>query len=119
MIKNKKVLIIEPDVVLADILAETFEARGFTVFSAHTGMDAKNVIQKVHFDVVILEILVPTYTGYDLMRLLSPNTACIVYTNLGNACDLDHASALGAHACLIKAQTSITQLLQEVESILM
>ncbi|WAC43167.1 CHASE domain-containing protein [Pseudomonas sp. SL4(2022)] len=64
------VLIVEDDVNFAAVLAEEAQARGFTSVHCRSGVQALNLLQSEHFSAVILDILLPDISGWQLFRRL-------------------------------------------------
>lgn len=65
---SKKVLIVddEPDVVT--FLSQLFEDAGFEIATANDGVQAYETLEKVHPDLVTLDLQMPNDTGTDFYR---------------------------------------------------
>ncbi len=84
-----KILIIEDDDDLRELLTEVFEDAGFETLSAATGGEAGRLIldEKVFLDLIITDIQLPECKGDELLRLVRENraeTAVIVITAFGS-----------------------------------
>ncbi|WP_445941099.1 CHASE domain-containing protein [Pseudomonas sp.] len=64
------VLIIEDDMSFAAVLAEEAHAHGFTSVHCRSGEQALNLLQSERFSAVILDILLPDISGWQLFRRL-------------------------------------------------
>ena len=64
------ILVLEDDKVLNNNITEALINHNFTVTSCYTGTNAKHVIQKEIFDLIILDINLPDENGFDLCRWL-------------------------------------------------
>ncbi|SEC26128.1 response regulator [Pseudomonas anguilliseptica] len=64
------VLIVEDDVNFAAVLAEEAHAHGFSSVHCRSGLQALNLLQSEHFSAVILDILLPDISGWQLFRRL-------------------------------------------------
>jgi PAS domain S-box-containing protein len=64
------VLIVEDDVNFAAVLAEEAHAHGFSSVHCRSGLQALNLLQGEHFSAVILDILLPDISGWQLFRRL-------------------------------------------------
>jgi PAS domain S-box-containing protein len=64
------VLIVEDDVNFAAVLAEEAHAHGFSSVHCRSGLQALNLLQSEHFSAVILDIMLPDISGWQLFRRL-------------------------------------------------
>ena len=102
-----KVLIIDDDNLLVDILKETLTHEGFAVCAAHDGLTGIECMITEEPDLVLLDIMMPGIDGFEVCRKLkeSPSTASlpIVFISAKNTQeDIDRAVALGADDYIIK-----------------
>jgi DNA-binding response OmpR family regulator len=65
----KKILIVEDDLEVIDILKITLEDK-FQILEAYNGIKAINIIYEQIPDLVILDITLPEMNGYQVCRLL-------------------------------------------------
>ncbi len=78
--QGARILLVEDDEVLCDLVRRNLEARGHEVSIAGDAESAIVHLQKNHFDLVILDINLPDRTGWDVLRsaqrdhLLLPQT---------------------------------------------
>lgn len=68
MDSKKKILVVEDEKRLADILKAGFEEYDFIVDTAYDGYIGKNMIQQFYYDLVILDINIPLINGYELCK---------------------------------------------------
>lgn len=77
-----KLLIIEDDRNLAEVLAYNFKTAGYEVYTALDGLDGINQAILRTPDIVILDLMLPVVEGQDVCRRLraesSLREACIV-----------------------------------------
>ena len=66
-------LIIDDDESLRWIFSEVFEQAGFSVKTAENGFDAKNLILRQNFDVIVSDNFMPKTKGSELLRWLRNN----------------------------------------------
>ena len=64
----KKILIIDDDIKLVNLLKEYLEENQFIVESIHTGVTACRQIDAHHPDLVILDIMLPEKDGLEVLR---------------------------------------------------
>lgn len=67
---KSKILIIEDDVDVAEMLNAYFRVQGYEVFTVNWGEDGVRSCQTVHPDLVILDIRLPDIDGYEVARRL-------------------------------------------------
>lgn len=75
----------EPEVIA--LLTDFLRAAGYEVDSALHGGDALMLLETGHFDVVLLDHLMPGITGWDVLRrvrMLHPGLQVIVITGHGS-----------------------------------
>jgi DNA-binding response OmpR family regulator len=65
-----KVLIVEDEPLLASTLAVGLRPEGFVVVHAATGVDGLWHATEDHFDVIVLDIMLPGLSGYEVLRQL-------------------------------------------------
>lgn len=65
-----RILIVEDDAELAGLLTASLNAHGYEAVAAGTGADAMRHVQDEEYQLVILDILLPDTTGYDLCNRL-------------------------------------------------
>ena len=65
-----KVLVIEDDAAIADALCRGLGAEGFVTESADNGVDGLWLAQEGTFDLVLLDIMIPGLSGYEVCRRL-------------------------------------------------
>ena len=69
--KRKKLLIIEDERSIADILRYGFEKEGFEVRCAYTGSRALEAVGQDKPDAVLLDWMLPDLSGTDVCRMLA------------------------------------------------
>ncbi len=84
--ENKKLLVIEDEKRLAEVLKAGFEEHGYLVDTALDGYIGRNMIRKNKYDLVILDINLPLVNGYELcreIRLQNSEIPIIMLTAMG------------------------------------
>ena len=70
---KQKVLIVEDDLDVADLLKTYFRSEGYDVFATSRGENGVLVCQTTFPDVIILDIRLPDINGYEVARRLRSN----------------------------------------------
>ena len=65
-----RVLVIEDEQDVAEILAYNLQSAGFEVFVSATGQDGLRISQEVHPDIVLLDLMLPDMPGMQVCRTL-------------------------------------------------
>jgi DNA-binding response OmpR family regulator len=67
---DETILIIEDDKSLREGLAMNFQLQGYTVLTAKDGQDGRNKAFNTNPDLIILDIMLPVYSGLDILTEL-------------------------------------------------
>ncbi len=67
-----RVLLVEDEAALADVIARSLRARGHEVAVAPTAEEAILRLATAHTDAMLLDINLPDMTGWDVLRHLDP-----------------------------------------------
>jgi two-component system response regulator CpxR len=113
-------LIIDDDVELAQMLSEYFAPEGLELVSAKTGSQGLNVARTERFDLIVLDVMLPGLTGFDVLRQLrtgGDRTPVLMLTARGDDIDRIVGLELGADDYLPKPFNP-RELLARVKAIL-
>lgn len=104
---NPKILVVddEPDVV--DLLERTLKSEGFDVVSAYDGIGALDVASTDRPDLVLLDIMMPMMSGYEVCQQIKSNPATkdipVICVSSAHSPDArSHALRAGAATLLTK-----------------
>ena len=82
-----KVLLVDDEIDFTDALAARMSARGLEVDTASNGREALDSVQSRHYDVIVLDLMMPEMDGIEtLKRLLAfdPDLQVIMLTGHGS-----------------------------------
>jgi signal transduction histidine kinase/DNA-binding response OmpR family regulator len=98
------VLLVEGDDDAQAVLQAALERCGYAVMGVSTGAQGVAAARQEHPAVIVLDLVLPDISGYDVLRILknSPETASVPVLVLGVAPDRELARALGAWDVLQK-----------------
>jgi DNA-binding response OmpR family regulator len=65
-----KLLLVDDDQELCALLAEFLATEGFDVSMVHDGQAALDTTKNQSFDVIVLDVMLPIYTGFEVLRKL-------------------------------------------------
>ncbi|KKU51901.1 MAG: hypothetical protein A3H69_00280 [Candidatus Sungbacteria bacterium RIFCSPLOWO2_02_FULL_47_9] len=123
--KNGKarLLIIEDDVFLRNLLVNKLAKDGYVISDAIDGPSALKLLETERPDLILMDLLLPGMDGFAVLREMkkSPELAkipVIVLSNLGSQEDIDRVMALGASDYLIKANFTLDEIVKRINQIL-
>jgi DNA-binding response OmpR family regulator len=100
-----KLLIVEDEVRLADLLRKGLTEEGHTVMSAFDGAEGFGLARDYEFDVIILDVMMPKLSGYELAKRLRSqrvSTPILMLTAKDSVPDIIHGLDLGADDYMTK-----------------
>src|SRR5277367_2621090 len=102
--REARVLLVDDDRELCLMLCEYLAAEHFEVRSVHDGSDALAELQANEFEIVILDVMLPSMGGFDVLRKLgaSYETPILMLTARGDDVDRIVGLELGADDYLSK-----------------
>ncbi|MEK7566028.1 MAG: response regulator [Patescibacteria group bacterium] len=120
---NASVLIVEDDESYARLLVSNLQTRGFKTEVVSDSKTALEKSEEIKFDVIILDLILPGESGFELLEKFrnNPTTADIpilVLSNLGQDRNIEQALSLGANDFIVKIYFPVTEIPYRLESIL-
>jgi CheY-like chemotaxis protein len=117
-----KILIIDDDLLFLEVIQDLLTFHGFQVIAAKNGRLGLQLAQDQTPDLIISDISMPEFNGYELLKALRKNSVTqnipvILITGDGTDSIYLAARELGANDCLTKPY-SIEQLIQTIEVLL-
>jgi len=114
--ENKKVLIVEDDALLSEMLARKFLDEKAMIAHAIDGEVALSMIAQNTYDLILLDLLLPKINGYEVLESVQTNdktkkVPVIILSNLGQKTDVDRGMKLGAKKFLVKALLSVDEII--------
>jgi DNA-binding response OmpR family regulator len=102
--REARVLLVDDDRELCQMLTEYLVTEHFDVKSVHDGGDALEALQVEHFEILILDVMLPTVGGFDVLRKLGAaySTPILMLTARGDDIDRIVGLELGADDYLSK-----------------
>ena len=79
----RRMLIVEDERDLCELLQEFFTSRGFTVLSAFSGEEALKTLEDHPADVILLDLILPGISGLEVLRhakKLYPGARVVIVT---------------------------------------
>ena len=96
--KTSHILVVDDDNRIRDLVKQYLEENQFLVTTAKNALDAKNKLEILKFDILILDIMMPGESGLSLTKYVKKNnpTPIILLTAKGEAQDRIEGLELGA-----------------------
>ena len=116
-----KILIVEDDLLIANVYRNKFANEGFEVRTAADGQIGADTFRQFRPDAVILDLMLPKVPGVELIRLIraEPDAArvpIIVFSNTFLTNLIQDAWKAGATKCLSKSSCTPKQVVEAVRS---
>ena len=73
--KKVKILLVEDDELAAELICEYFTECSFEVTSVFTATDSISYLKNENFDILLLDINLPDFTGYEVLKTIKQYTS--------------------------------------------
>lgn len=104
--RNKdKVLVIDDEPLVLNMVKEALAIAGFEVFTAPDGKSGVEIFREKQPVLILTDINMPHMTGFDILKMIkkeSPETQILVFSGMGTTGDVIEALRLGACDYLYK-----------------
>ena len=114
-----RILFVEDEQFIAELYAQVLEGAGYEVKIVGDGLEGLHAAQQEHFDIVLLDLMLPTMMGMDILRALRDKVKTpgftapvIILTNLDEDDLTKHEINEMAQGYLTKAEISPKQLVE-------
>ena len=118
-----RLLLVEDDVFMIELLVREFTAAGFDVSIAKTGTEGVAKFFEVKPDLTLLDLVLPDEKRFEALRKIrrdpvGATAKVIVLTNLSDTSDIEEGKRLGAIDYLVKANHSLPEIVECVRKAL-
>jgi len=118
----KKILLIEDEEIIIELLHRKLLQEGYEVFVARDGEEGLKKMKEIEPkpDLILLDIIMPKMGGFEVMEEMKKDEKLkdipvIVISNSGQPVELDRAKKLGAKDWLIKTEFDPKEVLEKVK----
>jgi CheY-like chemotaxis protein len=118
---GKSILYIEDDVVVLTAYRARLQKAGFDVESSVDGIEAMRILAVRVFDLIILDLVLPRFSGTEILRAIrdNPRLKTIPVVVFSSNLEVVQPSVLGlADKLLLKGDCTFQNLLQTIEDLL-
>ena len=103
----KTVLIVDDNIKNLDLFKDFVESWGYETVTAQQGKDAISLAERYLPDIILLDVMLPGMSGYEVCRELKENTKTqhipvVMITVLNDIADRIHGYKIGADQFLVK-----------------
>lgn len=119
MSPKKKILIIEDELILGELLLQKLNDEGYEAFWSVDGDAGLQKIREIKPDLVLLDILMPKKDGYQVLKEVRQDpdikdTPVIVISNSGQPVEIKQILELGVRDYIIKADFTPAEVLEKI-----
>lgn len=115
-----KLLLVDDDEFLLDMYSLKFKEAGYNIDVATSGQDALDKLGKDSYDVILLDVVMPTLDGFEVLTRirkdkLAEGAIVIILSNLGQKEDIERGMELGASDYIVKAHFTPREVVEKIE----
>lgn len=119
----KKVLLIEDESILLELLSEKFNESGFTVKCAESAEAGIKLALQNHPDLILLDIILPKMDGLTMLKKLRKDkwgkgVPVIILSNLDDQRKVSEAIKIGVYDFLVKSNVKLADVVKQVKEVL-
>jgi signal transduction histidine kinase/HD-like signal output (HDOD) protein/CheY-like chemotaxis protein len=117
---NPRILVVDDEEHIREILQETLEAEHMSVTTASNGDEALKLLEKKSFDLMLLDIRMPRRSGLSLLNAIharKEGLPVIIISAMASHEEIQEALELGAAKC-IRKPFHIKSLLKDINDVL-
>lgn len=113
-----RVLIVEDEKPISDLIKLSLSKAGYGCSCAYDGTSAANLLESETFDLILLDVMLPGISGFELMEYIRPTGTPVIFITAKNSLD-DRVKGLrmGAEDYIVKP-FEVMELLARVEVVL-
>ena len=116
----KKILIIEDEELLYNLLQRKLSEEGYEASVAKDGVEGMQMMKEMKPDLILLDIVMPNKNGFEVMDEMQADERLkhipiIVISNSGQPVEIDKAKESGARDWLIKTEFDPQEVIEKVK----
>ena len=115
----KKILIVEDEQLIADLVQRKLQDEGYYAFVARDGEEAVKQIREGRPDLILLDIVLPRLNGFGVLAEIQKDEELklipvIIISNSGQPEEIERAKAAGVRDWLVKTEFDPKEVLEKV-----
>lgn len=113
-----RVLIVEDEKPISDLIKLSLSKAGYNCVCAYDGAEAANILEREMFDLVLLDVMLPQVSGFELLEYIQPTGTPVIFITAKNSVD-DRVKGLrmGAEDYIVKP-FEVIELLARIDVVL-
>jgi len=124
-VNSAKILIVEDDKFLRDLIGKKLKSEGFDTILAVDGEEAVKKVKEEKPSLILLDLILPGIDGFEVLKQIKSDssesirqTPVIILSNLGQKDDVEKGINLGAADFLIKAHFTPGEIVDKIKQVL-
>lgn len=118
-----KILVIEDDKFLRELISQKLEKEGYDISGAMDGEKGIEAAKKDQPDLILLDLILPGIDGFEVLAKIKSEpdisqVPVIILSNLGQKDDIEKALKMGAVDYLIKAHFTPAEIIEKIRGIM-
>lgn len=118
----KKILLIEDEKIMVDLLQKKIAMEGYDISVARDGEEGLEMMRNNKPDLILLDIIMPKKGGFDVMEEMQTDKELkeipiIIISNSGQPVEIDRAKELGVKDFLIKTEFDPQEVIEKIKKI--
>lgn len=118
-----KILLVEDDQFLSNLIELKLKTAGFAVVKARDGIEAAEILKKSKPDLLLLDLILPKKNGFELLEEIREDPylkdlKVLILSNLGQQADISRGKALGVLDYFVKANFALDDLVGKIKNYL-
>lgn len=119
----KKILIVEDDKFLRELITKKLKDEGYEAIGASDGEEGVEKVKKESPDLVLLDLILPGIDGFEVLSKIKEDPAVasipvVILSNLGQREEVEKGLKMGAVDYMIKAHFTPGEITEKVKTIL-
>ena len=113
-----RILAVDDEKPIVELLKLSLSRSGYQCIGAYDGIQAANLIEQEHFDLILLDVMLPGIDGFELMDYIRSTETPVIFLTAKNAvADRVKGLRMGAEDYIIKP-FDVLELLARVDGVL-
>jgi len=119
----KKILVIEDDRFLRELIARKLLDDGFVIIEAVDGGEGMKKVKEEKPDLILLDLILPGIDGFEVLSQIKKDEnlksiPVVILSNLGQKEEVEKGLKMGAVDYLIKAHFTLGEIIEKIKNIL-
>lgn len=119
----KRILIIEDDSFLRELISRKLTQEGYEVIEALDGEEGLKKTVEEKPNMVLLDLILPSIDGFEVLAQIKKDAALaaipvLILSNLGQKDEVERGLQLGAKDYMVKANFTPTEIIAKIKEIL-